>query len=234
MERGFWAVPKSIANRKDLSYKAKLIAGILWSMRASKSGAFPSRNYMAKALGVSTATIDRGLKELKEKARLRVKRRGFGRTNCYHIPDWTESSKMNTSEKAEKSTLEETELNNVEKATETTIIDNHNRNINNKHTKVDDEKSSSVKEIFQYFRSKVRKTKGFDPEISWAKDGRMIKLRLKKYGKEQVKELIDWFLNSEFSEKLSVSLSVCLSTHVINLWKMSKASQPHYPLWKPP
>jgi hypothetical protein len=71
MKKGFWAIPKSIAKRKDLSLKAKLIAGILWSMRDSKSEAFPSRSYLAGALGASITAVDRGIKELVAKAGLR-------------------------------------------------------------------------------------------------------------------------------------------------------------------
>jgi len=33
MKKGFWAVPKLIARRKDLSYRAKLVAGILWARK---------------------------------------------------------------------------------------------------------------------------------------------------------------------------------------------------------
>ena len=106
-------------------------------------------------------------------------------------------------------------------------------NNNKENTKVA-EQSSPVKEVFSYFRSKVREAKGFDPEINWAKDGRLIKLRLKKYGSAQIKDLIDWYLTSNFSEKLGVSLATCLSTYVINLWKAGIASQPSYPFWKPP
>lgn len=69
--KGFWAIPKSIAKRKDLSLKAKLVAGILWTRKNSDFEAFPSRRYMAEALGVSTDTIDRAIKELKDKAGLR-------------------------------------------------------------------------------------------------------------------------------------------------------------------
>jgi len=28
--KGFWTIPKSIAKRKDLSFRAKLVAGIMW------------------------------------------------------------------------------------------------------------------------------------------------------------------------------------------------------------
>ena len=76
----------------------------------------------------------------------------------------------------------------------------------------------------------MRETKGFDPEINWAKDGRLIKLRLKKYSLDQIKDLIDWYLTSRFSERLGNSLATCLSTYVINLWKENIACQPSYPV----
>jgi len=229
MEKGFWAVPKSIAKRKDLSLKAKLIAGILWSMKSSNSEVFPSRNYLADTLSVSVETIDRGLKELKEKAGIKAKRRGFGKSNCYLIPDWLESSRMITPEGTEVTTHEEAGLKSTKGSRVTTIIDDVN-----KYTNVDDQKSSQVKEIFSYFRCKVKETRGFDPEINWAKDGKLTKLRLRKYPKEEIQKLIDWYLSSNFSERLGVSLATCLSTYVINLFKSEMASKPFYPFWKPP
>ena len=191
---------------------------------------------MAEALGVSIATVDRGIKELREKIGLRVKRRGFGRTNCYLIPDLLESSKMNTSEEVGRITLEKTELKTIEEAGMKSIIDDPNRNINNKYTEVNDKESSSVKEIFHYFREVVGDTKGFDPEICWGKDGRLVKLRLRKYSPEEIKSLIDWYLGSEVSERLGISLATCLSTYVINLWKASKSRTSYldkiYPAWQ--
>jgi len=233
MERGFWTIPKPIAERKDMSLKAKLIAGLLWSMRKAKQGVFPSRSYMAEALGVSTATVDRGLKELKEKAGVKIKRRGFGRTNLYLIPEWSESSEMPTTERAGKTDHEEAKVRTVKKTRLRNIVDTPNRDINRKGTEVDDGKSSSVKEIFHYFKSRVREAKGFEPEISWGKEGRLIKLRLKRYSSEQIRRLIDWYLASNLSEKLGASLAVCLSTHVVNLWKASLSSQPYYPVFNP-
>jgi len=56
-------------------------------MKNSDFQAFPSRNYMADALGISTKTIDRGIRELKEKAGLRVERKGLRRNNRYYSPD---------------------------------------------------------------------------------------------------------------------------------------------------
>ncbi|MEM3488058.1 MAG: hypothetical protein QW589_06420 [Candidatus Bathyarchaeia archaeon] len=63
----------------------------------------------------------------------------------------------------------------------------------------------------------VGEAKGFAPEIDWEKDGKLVKARLKSYSLEEVKALIDWYLNSQVSDRLGVSLSACLSAHVINL-----------------
>ncbi|MGQ9469957.1 MAG: hypothetical protein ACUVTD_09120 [Nitrososphaerales archaeon] len=80
---------------------------------------------MSEALGTSIIPIDRGIKELLAKTGLKVKRRGFGKSNCYSIPNWQDSSKMTSLEDAKLTTHESSEA--------TTIIDN----INKYNTKVD-------------------------------------------------------------------------------------------------
>jgi len=125
--KGFWAIPQQIAKRKDLSLKAKLIAGVLWSMKNSNSEAFPSRGYLAEALGTSLTTIDRAVKELIAKAGLKVKRRGFGKSNCYSIPDWQESSEVINQEASKMITLEDAKLKAHEPPKVMTIIDNSNK-----------------------------------------------------------------------------------------------------------
>jgi hypothetical protein len=210
MEKGFWAIPKSIARRKDLSFKAKLIGGILWTRKNSDFEAFPSRKYMAEALGISTKTVDRGIKELKEKAGLKVKRKGLRRNNRYFFPDW-DSPELSLSEKTTLSTQESSTLS-------TPIVRDNKKDI----TVVGED--SPIREIISFFKEQVRKTKGFDPEISWKKEGKLIKLRLKRYSQGQIKDLIDWYLKSKHSERLGDSLAVCLSTKMINLWKAEKAS----------
>jgi len=224
MEKGFWAIPKSIAKRKDLSLKAKLVVGVLWTRKDSDFKAFPSRRYIAEALGVSIKSVDRGIKELKERTNLRVERKGLRRNNRYLLPDWNGSNAPNLS------SFEKTVMPTQGSSTVSTPILRDYK----KDNTVVGEKASSVKEIFSYFKKRVRDSKGFDPEINWVKDGRMIKLRLKKYRPDQIKELIKWYLSSSISERLGVSLATCLSTYVINLWKASVSSQPIYPSWKPP
>jgi DNA-binding transcriptional regulator YhcF (GntR family) len=230
----FWAIPQEIAKRKDLSLKAKLLAGVLWSMKNSNLEAFPSRGYLAEALGTSLSTIDRALKELVAKTGLRIKRRGFGKSNCYHIPNWQESSEMITQEASELTNLEDTRLKSHESSGVTTIIDNSNKYFNKYNTKVD-AKASPI-DVIDYYKRKVKKLKGFYPEIDYGKDGRLAKERLKKYSFEEIVDLIDWYLNSENFEKLGASLSICLSNFIINLWKANKSGQRSisnlYPLWQ--
>jgi len=224
MEKGFWAIPTSIAKRKDLSYRAKLVAAILWTRKNSDFEAFPSRRYMAEALGVSTDTIDRGIKELKEKAGLKAVRKGLRKNNRYYFPDWdSDSAKLSTLESAELPTQESASM-------PTPIVRN-----NNKDNTVVDDKGSSALDVIEYFKSRVREVKGFEPEIDWGKDGGLAKKRLKKYPLEEIKQLIDWYLNSKHFEKFGASLSVCLSAFMINLWKASKAGEKSieafYPTW---
>jgi hypothetical protein len=232
--KGFWAIPQQIAKRRDLSFKAKLLAGVLWSMKNSNLEAFPSRGYLAEALGTSLTTVDRAVKELVAKAGLRIKRRGFGKSNCYFIPNWLESSEMITQESSGLTNLEDTRLKTHEETRMTTIIDNSNRYSNKYNTKVD--AKASPLDVIDYFKKRVRKIKGFCPEIDYGKDGRLAKERLKKYSFDEIRDLIDWYLNSEHFEKFGASLSICLSNFIVNLWKASKAGQRSinnlYPLWQ--
>ncbi|MEM0328365.1 MAG: hypothetical protein QXN53_07320 [Thermoproteota archaeon] len=47
---------------------------------------------------------------------------------------------------------------------------------------------------------------------------------MRNYSLEEIKGLIDWYLKSEVSDKIGVSISACLSAHVINLWKASRGN----------
>jgi hypothetical protein len=232
--KGFWAIPQQIAKRKDLSLKAKLLAGVLWSMKNSNLEVFPTRGYLAEALGTSLSTIDRALKELTDKTGLKVKRRGFGKSNCYYIPNWQKSSGMITQEASRLTNLENTGLKTHESSEVTTIIDNSNKYFNKYNTKVDAE--ASPLDVIDYFKRKVKELKEFCPEIDYGKDGRLAKERLKKYSFDEIRDLIDWYLNSEHFEKFGASLSICLSNFIVNLWKASKIEQRSisnlYPLWQ--
>jgi biotin operon repressor len=209
---GFWAIPKSLALRRDLSPKAKLIAGILWTRRDGKSRAFPSKKYMAEALGLSEKSVGRAIKELREKAGLKVKRRGQGKTNLYSLPNW--DGKTLSPLKGKRPSFQDG----------TTL--SSRRDFIKDNTYVE---KSSVTEIISFFKNRVKEMRGYEPEISWGKDGRLIKERLKKYSLRELKELIDWYLSSEHSLRLGDCLSICLSAGIINLWKAHTTLGPYRP-----
>jgi hypothetical protein len=233
MREGFWMIPKSIAKKKDLSPKAKLIAGVLWSMKNSNSEAFPSEDYLAEALGTSVKTIKRGIRELKEKAGLKVRRRGYGKSNCYTVPNW-HGTTLTDQDGTAFTNHEGKVLSLHEGAGMTTIIDNSNKYFNKYNTKVD--AKASPLDVIDYFKKRIKELKGFCPEIDYGKEGRLAKERLKKYSFDEIKNLIDWYLNSENFEKFGASLSVCLSNFIVNLWKAKKVGQRNieslYPLWR--
>jgi hypothetical protein len=91
-----------------------------------------------------------------------------------------------------------------------------------------DAKASSI-DVIDYFKVRVKEFKGFYPEIDYGKDGRLAKERLRKYSFDDVRDLIDWYLDSEHFEKFGASLLICLSNFIINLWKASKAGQRSIP-----
>jgi len=90
---------------------------------------------------------------------------------------------------------------------------------------------NEVSIIRNYFIQKCQELKGFKPEMSFAKEGKLIKEKLKRYSVEQLKDLIDKFLNSEVGEKLGWTLSVCLSAPVINQWLAGKLEKKKRPYW---
>jgi hypothetical protein len=177
-------------------------------------------------------TIKRGIRELMEKAELKVRRRGYGKSNCYIVPSW-QGTTLTHQEGTTFTNHEGKALSHHDGTGMTTIIDNSNR-YSNKYTKVD--AKASPLDVIDYFKRRVKELKGFYPEIDYGKDGRLAKERLKKYSFDEIRNLIDWYLNSEHFEKFGASLSICLSNFIVNLWKASKAGQRSinnlYPLWQ--
>ena len=90
---------------------------------------------------------------------------------------------------------------------------------------------NSVALLRSYFTERCKKSKGFEPEMSFGKEGQLLKEKLKRYSVEQLATLIDQFFNSKVGEDLGYTLSVCLSAYTINLWqagKLEKEKKPYY------
>jgi DNA-binding MarR family transcriptional regulator len=207
---------------EDFAPKIGVVGLALYNVYASyareKGLAYPSQERIAKTLKISIPTLIKYNKVLEENGLIRIKRRKReGKTNIvYLLKLFKEGSKPSLAKGIKEFKTKE--------------------NNTKENTKVDD-KESSVLDVFEYFKNKVKEVKGFEPEIDWGKDGRLAKKRLKKYSLEEIKELIDWYLNSKHFDKFGASLSVCLSTFMINLWKVSKTGQRNiiekfYPTWQ--
>ncbi|MEM3609740.1 MAG: hypothetical protein QW076_02425, partial [Candidatus Anstonellales archaeon] len=97
---------------------------------------------------------------------------------------------------------------------------NIDNNINN------NKDSNEVALLRNYFIKRCKELKGFEPEVAFAKEGKLLKDKLKRYSVDQLKDLIDKFLNSKTGEDLGYSLSVCLSTSVINQWLAKTLEKP--------
>jgi len=80
------------------------------------------------------------------------------------------------------------------------------------------ERGSEVKALFAFFSEKCAEKRNINPEISHAKEGKLLKTRLKRFSTQDLKELIVWFLGSKEATELGCSLSICLCGHVINKW----------------
>ena len=226
MSDGDWYwIPRTVF--EDYASKIGVVGLALYNAYSSyardKGVAYPSQKTISEKLGISVKTVIKYNKILQENGLIKIEKgKGKGKTNLVTLLRLGNV----------KEGKHPTEPNSVKGVKEVQPKENNTK----ENTNEVDEQKSSVKEIFHYFREVVGDTKGFEPEISWAKDGRLVKLRLRKYSPEEIKSLIDWYLSSEVSERLGISLAACLSTHVINLWKASKSRKSYldrlYPTWQ--
>lgn len=94
---------------------------------------------------------------------------------------------------------------------------------NNSSSNEKKETNPAIPRLFNYFTERTKEIANFEPEIAYGKEGRLLATRLKKYSEEDIKDLIDFYLESRESEKLGCSLSIALSTWFINKWKEDKS-----------
>jgi hypothetical protein len=77
--------------------------------------------------------------------------------------------------------------------------------------------------IQKYFTSAYKKKFGKEPAIDFGKDGYMVRQKEGLFqSPEEAFQLIDGFLDSKKAEECGYTLSVCFSSHTINLWRAGK------------
>ena len=224
LEDGEWYwIPRRVF--EDYASKIGVVGLALYNAYSSyarnKGVAFPSLRTLAEKLGISTKTIIKYNKILEANGLIRIERRkgkkGSNLVTLLKVGDVKEG----------KLGGESGSVRDVKEV--------HTKENNIKENKERKNKREAVSLVLNYFREIVGETFGFEPEIDSKKDARLVRLRLKKYSPEELKSLIKWYLKSEISDKLGISVSTCLSAHVINLWKQSKSASKRieriYPKW---
>jgi transposase len=218
----YW-IPRRVF--EDYASKIGVIGLALYNAYSSyardKGIAYPSQKVISQKLGISIKTIIKYNKILQDNGLIKIERKkGKGKTNLVTL-----LKVENVKEGKYGAVASSVEVLKEVQTKEKNMKEN---------TNVDDKESSAL-DVVEYFKSRVKEAKGFEPEIDWGKDGKLAKKRLKKYSFEEIKQLIDWYLNSKHFDKFGASLSVCLSAFMINLWKASKAGQKSieafYPTW---
>jgi len=211
---------------EDYTPKIGVIGLALYNAYSSyardKGVAFPSQRTLAEKLRVSIKTIIKYNKILEANGLIKIERKkGKGKTNLVTLLKVENVNQVQT----------HPVTGSVKVVKEIQTKEN-----NMKENTIEVDAKASPLDVIDYFKRRVKELKGFCPEIDYGKDGRLAKERLKKYSFDEVRDLIDWYLNSEHFEKFGASLSICLSNFIVNLWKTSRAGQRSisnlYPLWQ--
>ncbi|RSN76252.1 helix-turn-helix domain-containing protein [Candidatus Methanodesulfokora washburnensis] len=219
----YW-IPRVIF--EDYTPKIGVIGLALYNAYSSyardKGVAFPSQRTLAEKLGVSIKTIIKYNRVLEANGLIKVERKkGKGKTNLVTLLKVENVKQVQT----------HPVTGSVKVVKEVQTKEN-----NMKENTIEVDAKASPIDVIDYFKKRVKELKGFCSEIDYGKDGRLAKERLKKYSFDEIKNLIDWYLNSENFEKFGASLSVCLSNFIVNLWKAKKVGERNieslYPLWR--
>jgi hypothetical protein len=194
---------------------------------------FPSIKMIAEELGISERTVKKYLKLFRDYRLIKVERErskdGKWLNNVYWLLDKSEWIKPGE-------IISPGLARGKSEQSQGQLLPPKNTNRKNTHNISSYEgvlknTTNEVSIIRNYFIQKCQELKGFKPEMSFAKEGRLIKEKLKRYSVDQLKDLIDKFLNSEVGERLGWTLSVCLSAPVINQWLAGKLEKKKRPYW---
>lgn len=189
--------------------------------------AFPSQKLIAYQHSISAKAVSRAIKKLSDYHIILIEmERTKGRfTNyVYTLLDKSEWKPIN--HKTKPTTGEPADIYRRRSTAggKRPTKDNKEKRI----TKFKDNKGvgNQVALVRDYFIEQCKALKGFEPEMAFGKEGRLLKDKLKRYSPEKLKDLIDKFFNSRIGEDLGYTLSICLSAGVINQWLAGKLERP--------
>jgi len=225
----FLPIPEELMLDESLSFGAKLLFGII--AKANKEEVEWSVKYLAKRMKCKEREARNRIRELKEKGLIKVEPRA-GKKNRYSI----NFELVQVIQDRNKQTPAQmcTPEHSVQGTPAHDVQDNKRiyiKETSKEGVLTNTPAQNEVSIIRNYFIQKCQELKGFKPEMSFAKEGKLIKEKLKRYSVEQLKDLIDKFLNSEIGDRLGWTLSVCLSAPVINQWLAGKLEKKKRPYW---
>jgi len=194
----------------------------IYKLRNEKnSWVYYSRRALEKKFPyMKKSSIDRWLKELKKDGWLKTRIKNkfkYDKTQSF-LPTELEG----VSQK-----LKNVSQNGTPLSQNGTTIPSHSSSLLNNNNKG----SNQVATLRNYFIKKCKELKGFEPEMAFGKEGKLLKDKLKRYSVEQLKDLIDNFMESKIGEDLGFTLSICLSAPVINQWLIGKLTKPKKPTY---
>lgn len=218
-------IDKECINDKRLSWKAK---GILAYLLSKPDNWQVYLTDLKKQSIDGTRSVSSGMKELEkyhyiEKGKRRNKKGRFEGWE-YLVYEQPRCQK-GISVKANTETLK-SESGKSESGEQHTT----NKDLTNKE-KTKKEGSNGVATIRDYFIDQCKELKGFEPEMAFGKEGRLLQQKLKRYSVAQLKDLVYRFMRSKIGEDLGFTLSICLSAGVINQWLIGKLERPKKPTY---
>lgn len=94
---GYWVqIASDFLRCPKFSPLAKALYGLLLTYAQEKATAFPGQDRLCEELGVTDKPLRGAACELIDAGMLRVKRRGQGKTNLYHVAKWQSRTKDST------------------------------------------------------------------------------------------------------------------------------------------
>lgn len=194
--------------------------------------AFPSHKLIAYQHSISVKAVSRAIKKLAEYNIIlieRERRRGKFTNYLYTLLDKSEWKPIN---QRTKTTIgKPADIYHQRPATSGKRPTKDNKGVRITKSKDNKKGSNQVATIRDYFIDQCKALKGFEPEMAFGKEGRLLKDKLKRYSVKQLKDLIDRFMRSKIGEDLGYTLSICLSAGVINQWLIGKLERPKKPTY---
>lgn len=215
LQFSFLPIPEEIMVSKAISDGAKVLFGIIAKANLEKIRF--SIKYLSERMGCSPRETRNRIQELKKNNLVLVKR--TGRSNIYQI----NFQLIHLVQEKEIGTGVP-----IKKAQGVPIREEHPVPIHNKEVSLKNplKGSNEVAILRSYFIDQCKEIKGFEPEMAFGKEGKLLKEKIKRYSIDQLKDLIDKFLNSRIGEDIGYTLSICLSAGVINQWLAGKLEKP--------